>query len=80
MGKEEQREIYRKWWVGKMCRPANTEGPFKKVVDVNVVGPPSFVCGSASLVYEDGSKNLIITPAYRPRKRDVEVMEDKPES
>jgi len=73
--REDQREVYRRWWVGKMCKPVNRGGPFKKVVDVRVIGPPSFVYGSAYLVYEDGTEDCIYTDAFRPRKSDVKAKE-----
>lgn len=81
---------YEKWWLGKMCRlTANglCDGArFRKVVEVRLVGPPSFVYGCAWLVYEDGTEDSIIgmvdrgegyyrryESAFRPRKCDVEV-------
>ena len=64
-------ENYKKWWVGKYCRLYG--GTFKKVVDVKVYGPPSFVYGTAELVYENGTTQMIAVQAFRPRKMDVEV-------
>lgn len=65
-------ETYKKWWVGKYCRIHHRT--FKKVTDVIVTGPPSYVYGIAKLVYEDGTDEYITDPhAFRPRKKDVEV-------
>lgn len=74
---DDQRRTYLKWWQGKKCRLAKTEAEYKTVIDVRVYGPPSFVYGGASLVYDDGSEESIFTRAYIPRKYDVEV---KPEN
>ncbi len=83
-GIDDARSRYLSWWEGKYCRVAKLGdgrgvGEFKKVVDVICYGPPSFVYGSAELVYEDGSRENITTPdnrdAFRPRKKDVEVQD-----
>ena len=68
---------YRKWWLGKFCRRAGSLADFKLVVDVKTYGPPSFVYGTAELIYEDGSRVTIAGRGFRPRKCDVDV---KPES
>jgi hypothetical protein len=65
-------ERYKRWWVGKMCRQ-NSHKEFKKVKSVELCGNPSFVYGIATLVFEDGTKENIITGSYVPRKYDVEV-------
>lgn len=68
---------YNEWWVGKRCRTAHGLGPFRKVVAVNVYGPPSYVYGTAELVFAGGRTQTITSPAYRPRKCDVEVEANK---
>jgi len=75
-GIEKQRQVYLKWWLGKMCR-VNTLHEFKRVIDVKCYGAPSFFCGVAELVFEDNSIKTISMPshAYKPRKTDVEVKE-----
>ncbi len=67
--------IYERWWLGKYCRPANmTNHPFKKVVSVELVGPPSFFCGDVWLHFEDGTRNSVYCCGkFKPRKQDVEV-------
>jgi len=66
---------YHGWWVGKMCRtrPGNN---FKKVLRVELVGRPSFGYGFVILHYIDGtSENVPHGNAFRPRKKDVEVLD-----
>lgn len=68
------RQTYERWWLGKLCRPALSSAPFKRVVKVEVAGPPSFVYGGATLHYEDGRYDHVYQhDAFRPRKKDVEV-------
>lgn len=63
-------ETYKRWWVGKYCKvPGDLK--YKKVIDVVVYGPKSFVYGGASLVFEDLSKRPITTTAFKPLKKDV---------
>lgn len=73
---DEMELTYERWWVGKMCRTGTSPGEFKKVKAVKCCGPPSFVYGQASLIFEDGTETIIHTPphAYKPRKTDVEIM------
>lgn len=70
-----QRDVYIKWWVGKMCR-TNHSSAYKKVADVITYGPPSYVYGTAVLVYEDGTEENISHRGKRPTKKDVHVMPD----
>lgn len=73
-------ETYCKWWLGKYVRtPMEDETVFHKVINIDVLGPPSFVYGQATLYYEDGSEqNLPYDPkAYRPRKFDMIVIDKK---
>ena len=65
-------ERYKRWWVGKMCRPRGHE-TYKRVKRVDLCGTPSFVYGVATLVFEDGTETHIHTHSYVPRKFDVEV-------
>lgn len=70
-------EKYARWWVGKRCRNALSDEPFKLVVDVKLIGPPSFVYGSVWLVFEDGTEKPVISyGSFVPRKSDVEIEPD----
>jgi hypothetical protein len=70
-------QTYEGWWLGKRCRiRAQAEQPFRRVEKVRLVGPPSFVYGSVWLTFDDGEEMFVVTPSYRPRKRDVLVEED----
>ena len=83
------RERYERWWLGKYCRPANRPNqPFKKVIHIDMVGPPSFVYGQITFHYQDGTEDIVagghtgqgsrgwaIGEAYKPRKVDVEAKE-----
>lgn len=73
------KDRYERWWLGKYCRPAMyTQQLFKRVVKIDMVGPPSFVYGQITFHYEDGTNNIIagMGNAYKPRKCDVEVEEE----
>lgn len=74
-GQQSAYNRYMGWWKGKLCR-ANPGHVFKRVVDVKLYGPPSFVYGGASMVFEDGTEETICSHAYIPRKYDVEVQDD----
>ena len=77
MNKYDIRDRYCKWWVGKKCRPAGYMGEFKRVKDVIFISSFSGVYGSGLLVYEDGTEGVIMCgEAYKPRKKDVEVMDE----
>ena len=72
------RDSYRKWWLGKKVR-TRPSAEFKRVIDLEFVSPPSFVSGIVIFHYEDGSEETFGghgINAYRPRKRDVEVLEE----
>ena len=69
----EWRDKYRQWWKGKLVQSDNG---IKRVSDVKVYGPPSFVYGSVELIFEDGTRQTIHTEAYKPRKSDVEVIHE----
>lgn len=77
-GIEKAKERYKRWWAGRFCKTKyRHRARFKKVVDVEVFGSPSFVYGTASLIFADGTSETIYQgDAYVPRKRDVEVRED----
>jgi len=68
---------YEEWWLNKRCRvTGDIMNDFKLVTAIKLTGPPSFVYGMATLVFEDGSdRNVCTSSAYRPRKCDVEVQE-----
>lgn len=71
---EKIRNAYRRWWLGNFCRKANSDNPFKLVVDMQFAASPSFVYGSVELIYDDGKREFINNPnSFRPRKSDVEV-------
>jgi len=71
------RERYERWWLGKYCKPAYLSMDFKKVVKIELYGPPSFVYGGAELVFDDGTSAIIYHGnSFKPRKKDVLV---KPE-
>lgn len=72
---------YSRWWLGKRVRNADmgSERPFKKVVRIELIGPPSFVYGDVELHYEDGTSEYVRPTsrnAFKPRKKDVEVHPD----
>ena len=70
------RERYERWWLGKYCRPiTRSNQPFRKVVKINLLGPPSFVSGQITFHYEDEAEDIVAGGgnAYKPRKCDVEV-------
>jgi hypothetical protein len=73
------RERYERWWLGKYCRPAYSNAPFRKVVKIDLVGPPSFVSGQLTFHYEDGAYDIVagMGNAYKPRLCDVEVQADE---
>jgi hypothetical protein len=66
---------YEEWWLNKRCRVVgDIMHGFKRVVKIKLVGPPSYVYGMATLIFEDGSdRNVSTSSAFRPRKCDVEV-------
>ena len=73
-------ETYCKWWLGKKVRlPHAKEGDEKRVVDIEVFGPPSFVYGIATLHFRDKTWiNLPYDPdAFRPRKKDLIVIQEQ---
>jgi len=75
LGRNICRQRYERWWLGRYCRPVWSNQSFKKVVKIDMVGPPSFVSGQITFHYEDGSCDIVygIGNAYKPRKIDVEV-------
>ena len=77
MNKYDIQDRYRKWWVGKKCRPVGYMGEFKRVKDVIFISSFSGVYGVGKLVFEDGTTSLIMCgEVYKPRKMDVEVMDE----
>lgn len=67
---------YQRWWLGKMCRIGHY-GEFRKVTEVELVGPPSFVYGDVWLHFDDGDSQAVYHgDAFKPRKKDVEVLKD----
>ena len=77
MNKYHIQDRYRKWWVGKKCRPTGDMREFKRVKDVIFHSSFSGVYGRGELIYEDGTTGLITCgEAFKPRKGDVEVLEE----
>ena len=77
MNKYDIQDRYRRWWVGKKCRPVGYTCEFKRVKDVVFHSSFSGVYGTGELIYEDGTKAIIFClEAYKPRKMDVEVMDE----
>jgi hypothetical protein len=73
MDKWECQERYDRWWKGKRCR-TQPLAKFKRVSNVELIGPPSFVYGDCILHYEDGTSDSVFHGnSFRPRKFDVEV-------
>ena len=66
------RNKYLQWWKGKTVQSDNG---IKRVSNVKLYGPPSFVYGSAELIFEDGTTQTIRTDAYKPHRSDVEIVE-----
>lgn len=82
--REDVQSTYRRWWLGKMVRPAmvrpaiGNTAPFRLVTNVEWFGPPSGVYGCVQLTFEDGTQRMVPTTAYRPRKTDIEVAPNVP--
>lgn len=73
-------EKYNEWWLGKLViLPLCFNQEPKRVREIRLYGPPSFVSGEVELVFEDGSEQLINTPpgVYKPRKQDVIVVKEE---
>lgn len=66
-------EAYKKWWLGNRVRRAGDTGPFKLVMSVEFIGPPSGVYGSVELRFDDGTRCMVSSQRFRPRKTDVEI-------
>lgn len=66
---------YEEWWLNRRCRVVgDILNGYKLVTAIKLCGPPSFVYGMATLVFEDGSeRNVCTSSAFRPRKCDVEI-------
>lgn len=67
------RRLYEKWWLGKYCNIPTAMNDYKLVIGIELIGPPSFVCGVVYLHFEDGSQVPIFCNTYKPRKKDVKV-------
>jgi len=69
-------ERYERWWVGNLCRLVGGGAPFRRVVSLNIYGPPSLFNAVVELVYEGGITETVDcgVNAYRPRKKDVEIL------
>jgi hypothetical protein len=66
---------YESWWLNKRCRiTGDILNGYRLVTKITLTGPPSFVYGGATLHFDDGShQNVVSGSAYRPRRCDVEV-------
>ena len=71
-------ERYERWWVGNLCRLVGSGAPFRRVVSLNIYGPPSLFNAVVELVYEDKTIEAVTcgVNAYRPRKKDVEILKE----
>jgi hypothetical protein len=77
MRRDDEQAKYERWWLGKYCRVWSGDY-YKKVVKIELCGPPSFVYGDVQLTFEDG--RVVPVPheeAFKPRKSDVEVQEER---
>ena len=68
------RDKFLKHCSGKYCRIRGKNKLFKNVVDVKVVTQDSEVYGSVSLIYIDGSSEIIVTKKHMPALKDVEIL------
>lgn len=68
----EWQDKYRSWWRGKLVKMDN--GEVKRVFDIKLYGPPSFVYGSAEFIFADDTRQTIHTESFKPRKSDVEIV------
>jgi len=65
---------YRRWWLGKLVRQPGCE-EYRLVVDIQLVGPPSFVYGDVLLMFRK-ARNPWPVPhsGFRPTRKDLEVL------
>jgi hypothetical protein len=88
IGSDERRRAmqatYEKWWLGKYVNHLYSDKPFRKVIAIEFVAPPSGIYGDVWLTFEDGEREPIMPhytgqclwgQVYRPRKRDLAVKE-----
>ena len=75
--KETAYQRYMRWWGGKLIS-FNVHPEPKRVKDIELVGPPSFVYGSVVIYFDDGTSGRVDPPGlvFRPRKSDVTVWEE----
>lgn len=72
-------EKYNEWWLEKLViLPLCGNQEPRRVKEIRLYGPPSFVYGSVELAFEDGTESLIHLPSkvYKPRKQDVIVIKE----
>lgn len=74
-GADKQTEKYKEWWLEKTISFDGVPGFPKKVTDVEFVGPPSAVYGVALFSFEDGSKKIVSSNSFKPRKKDITIVE-----
>lgn len=75
MDKYDFEERYKKWCQGRTIN-------HKKIIDIKLYGPPSFVYGVVTVILEDDSEFNIIPlsrEAFKPRKKDFEYYFDEKE-
>ena len=70
MTKYDFEERYRKWCQGRTIN-------HKKIIDIKLYGPPSFVYGTVVVILEDNREFPIVTQSFKPRKKDFEYYFDK---
>jgi late competence protein required for DNA uptake (superfamily II DNA/RNA helicase) len=68
------RDKFLKHCSGKYCRVKGRGKTFKNVVDVKVVTQESEVYGSVSLIYIDGSSEVVAGHKHMAALKDVEVL------
>jgi len=71
-GKQKAQRIYENWVLGK-----HIDG--KKIVKVELIGPPSFVVGLVTVFTEDGESYYLpeFTGDFRPRKKNLWMLIDE---
>lgn len=72
--KESPQQRYERWWLGKYIK-ANGVKEFKLVIEIELIGPPSFTYGSIVLTFDDDTTSNVVSQGYRPNKNDVEVLQ-----
>ena len=67
-------QMYKQWWVGRMCRPVFSGSPYKLVDDLEYIAAPSGFVGVVELHFSDGTSTVVGGQSHRPTKKSVDVM------